>query len=113
MKEYNWNDAPVICTLDGYNWLLGPEAPERLNWDEAKKWGQSVGGELPPREILLICYLKTEIRITFKPQWYWSSTEFSATYAWVENFSDGYQYSSSYKNLSGHVRAVRACDVGE
>lgn len=43
--------------------------------------------------------------------WYWSSSEYSDSYAWLQSFSDGKQfinYSSSFKDYARSVRAVRA-----
>lgn len=38
---------------------------------------------------------------------YWSSTEYSSTYAWFQYFGNGYQYYTNYKTVSHYVRAVR------
>jgi tyrosyl-tRNA synthetase len=38
---------------------------------------------------------------------YWSSSEYSAIYAWLQNFSNGYQ-NYHYKYMPYYVRAVRA-----
>jgi len=43
----------------------------------------------------------------FAINYYWSSTEFDANYAWNQNFSNGGQYNYG-KNGYGNVRAVRA-----
>ena len=40
--------------------------------------------------------------------YYWSSTEFHWGMAWVQNFSNGYQYANSKENTFTCVRAVRA-----
>jgi hypothetical protein len=42
---------------------------------------------------------------------YWSSTEFSAMYAWVQYFNNGRQKSDGYKSSSGRVRAIRRVAV--
>jgi hypothetical protein len=42
---------------------------------------------------------------------YWSSTEFSATSAWFQNFGNGNQYRTNYKSNSYNVRAVRRVAV--
>ena len=42
---------------------------------------------------------------------YWSSTESSATSAWAQNFSSGYQYGGLYKYFSARVRAIRRVAV--
>jgi len=102
----NWDEAPVICEINGYRWFLGQEADEEMNWHEAVEWCKSVGGELPPRDILLQCFMNEGIRPLFKPEWYWSSTEFLATDAWLQGFANGYQ-AYGLKNGYGYVRAVR------
>ncbi len=40
--------------------------------------------------------------------WYWSSTEYSAAYAWFLYFGDGYQYASRKSTDRGRVRPVSA-----
>ena len=102
----NWNDAPIICELNGYRWHLGPEADEEMNWKNAKVWCELVGGELLPREVLLMCYINEDIKPSFKTSWYWSSAEFDATLAWKHSFTTGNQYSTS-KSHTNSVRAVR------
>ncbi|MFI3135529.1 MAG: hypothetical protein QX197_02005, partial [Methylococcaceae bacterium] len=39
--------------------------------------------------------------------YYWSSTEFDATTAWIQNFSMGFQFYNSSKTTIDYVRAVR------
>ncbi len=34
--SFNWNDAPVICELNGFRWHLGPDVDEEINWADAK-----------------------------------------------------------------------------
>jgi hypothetical protein len=43
----------------------------------------------------------------FVNYFYWSSTEIRYDNAWLQNFSNGYQY-NDYKNFTYIVRAVRA-----
>ena len=105
-ERFDWENAPVICELNGYGWLLGQEADEELNWADAKAWCQSVGGELPPRDILLQCYMNEDIKLLFRKDWYWSGTEFHAATAWFQGFGNGYQDDGS-KTTSYYVRAVR------
>ena len=103
---YDWDNAPTIVEINGFKWLLGPEAPNELNWDDAITWCNSVGGELPPRDILLLSYMKEEIKKEFAETYYWSSTEFSDTHAWGQHFKGGYQ-GNNCKTGSYYVRAVR------
>lgn len=108
--QFDWNTAPVICELDGYKWLLGPEAPEEMSWADAMAWCKEQGGELPPREVLLMCYLNELVRLMFKSEWYWSATEVSTIYAWDQDFSNGGQ-SYNGKGNSLYARAVRRVKV--
>ena len=106
----NWNDAPIICELNGYRWHLGPEADEEMNWKNAKVWCELVGGELLPREVLLMCYINEDIKPSFKTSWYWSSAEFSATGAWRQYFGSGDQDSYG-KATTSYVRAVKKVKI--
>lgn len=47
----------------------------------------------------------------FEDAWYWSSTQYSATTAWGQDFSDG-GADSHAKGLEGRARAVRTVPVG-
>jgi len=40
--------------------------------------------------------------------WYWTSTEYSATYAWYLNLNDGYVYNGTKASSTFRVRAVSA-----
>jgi hypothetical protein len=108
--SFNWNDAQVICELNGYRWLLGPEADDEMNWADAKNWCQSVGGELPPRAVLLMCYINEDIAPSFKTSWYWSYDGLNATGAWTQSFTSGFQYFDTKYTINS-VRAVRKCPI--
>ena len=107
---YDWDNAPTIVEINGFKWLLGPEAPNELNWDDAMEWCKCVGGELPPRDILLLSYMKEEIKKEFAETYYWSSTEFSAAYAWGQYFPNGNQFNYD-KTASYYVRAVKKLQI--
>ena len=53
---------------------------------------------------------KDDEQEAFKDTWYWSSTQYSAYYAWIQTFVDGYQvnYGKSYE---GRVRPVRRIQI--
>jgi hypothetical protein len=104
MNEFNWDNAPVICELNGTRWLLGPEAEDTMDWEDAKEWCEAQGGVLPPRDILLHAYLNQETRGDFANAYYWSSSELGSNVAWSQG--------NDYKNYPDfRVRAVRA--IGE
>jgi hypothetical protein len=46
----------------------------------------------------------------FEPEWYWTSTQYSANGAWGQLFDDGYQ-SDATKYYTGRVRAVRRLKI--
>jgi hypothetical protein len=112
MSEYNWLAAPTICELNGYRWVLGPEAGKEMTWFVATKWCESVGGVLPPREILLLAYKNKEIVGGFANDAYWSSSEDNSGNAWNQDFSNGLQYNYAKYNTY-LVRAVKAIKIGE
>lgn len=96
-----------ICTLNGTTWLLGEEATERMTWQDAMDWCESIGQELPSREVLLMAYMNPGLRCSFANNYYWSYSEIDSNYAWYQNFSNGYQ-SFYNKDNTLSVRAVRA-----
>ena len=109
-EQYDWDNAPVITTIDGIEYRLGSESPEELSWYDAVDWCKSVGGELPDRQVLLACYVNEAIRSHFAAGFYWSSTENFATNAWTQYFFNGFQSNGSKIN-SNYVRAVRGIAI--
>ena len=108
--SFDWSNAPTIAEINGSRWILGPECPEKLNWNDAVAWCKAVGGELPTRDILLYCYMDEEIRDLFTATGYWSSTELTATDAWSQYFCIGYQ-NYNVKTFTLFVRAVSRLDI--
>jgi hypothetical protein len=111
--EYNWDQVakepePLICTLDGAQYFLGPQAPVTMTWQEAVDWCKSLGEdyELPSRDVLLACFENKDIQRQFVAYYYWSSSEASTTGAWLQTFGNGFQ-SLNYKTSLNYVRAVR------
>lgn len=43
--------------------------------------------------------------------WYWTSTQYSANHAWVQDFLNGYQGSVVSKDSKGRARAVRMIQI--
>jgi hypothetical protein len=103
--------------LSGWQYLeAAPEASEKvLNWNGAISYCKNLntGGyrdwRLPDKDELNLMYqnLKTKGLGGFGNDYYWSSSESNANYAWYQYFSDGFQ-SKNYKNDTNSVRAVRA-----
>ncbi|MCL2211192.1 MAG: DUF1566 domain-containing protein [Treponema sp.] len=63
---------------------------------------------LPSKDELDLMYknLKAKGLGGFKDDWYWSSSQFSSSDAWIQVFSNGNQR-SSYKGSTLYVRAIR------
>lgn len=59
---------------------------------------------LPAQRELNLCYATCAEK--FAKDWYWSSTQYSAGYAWFQDFYDGGQ-SYALKYGTGRARAVR------
>jgi hypothetical protein len=53
--------------------------------------------------------LFANVREEFEKAWYFTSTQYSADYAWGQYFGDGYQGHAT-KDFTGRVRAVRRLD---
>ncbi|MBV7459818.1 MULTISPECIES: DUF1566 domain-containing protein [unclassified Acidovorax] len=87
--------------------ILLPTRPDvRKNWDDAKAWATSVGGDLPsPQEQAL---LFANCRDALPKTWCWSNKEHEedASYAWDCYFYDGDQYYDR-KSYGGSAVAVR------
>lgn len=103
-------EEPLICNLNGVDYSLGPEAPDELNWEEAKEWCKELGAdyELPSREVLLIAMLKLT-DAGWASGCYWTSSEHCDTDAWIQYWyssNPGNQY-SNVKDLAYRVRAIR------
>lgn len=115
-KKYNLTPVepiePLICTLDGYQYFLGPQADDPLTWIDANLWRAALGDnyELPDRRVLLACYMNANIRNAFAAGVYWSSTEFSSSFAWCQTFGYGDQY-TNVKGNACYVRAVRRLPI--
>lgn len=87
--------------------LLLPARPEQdLNWQAAKEWAASAGGQLPSRQEQALLF--TNCKDALPQAWCWSNEENAgdASYAWGCLFDDGFQ-SLSRKSFEGSAVAVR------
>ena len=111
--------AGILCNVtDTHEIAIMPvESEERLNFDAAQQFCQSNGGRCPTIDELTGIYLnKDKINAALsaanlpelKESWYWSSTEFSSTYAWGLWMDDGLRTLSSKYGNSIYVRPVLA-----
>ncbi|MEF3068102.1 DUF1566 domain-containing protein [Pandoraea apista] len=78
-----------------------PGEVEEVNFEQAREWALSKGGELPTRQeqSLLFANLKGE----FSANWYWSGEEQEDGFAWYQSFSYGDQ---DYFSQVSRLRAV-------
>lgn len=116
-KEIIKSDEPLICTLDGYEYYLGPECPDELLWQEAIDWCKNLGHgyDLPNRIVMLaVCMNPTVSNHIRSNSYYWTSTEIDTSSAWGQYWyssGPGYQHSNS-KTYARRVRAVRKVKAG-
>jgi hypothetical protein len=98
--------------FDGHYIYLAPASTEvELSWTEAMDYcvnldiDGTTGWELPSRAVLLYLYEHMD-QLDLVAGNCWSSTEWSATGAWFQNFTNGFQGNDG-KTDAGYVRAVR------
>lgn len=111
--------AGILCNVtDTHEIVIMPvESEERLNFDEAQQFCQSAGGRCPTIDELTGIFLnKDKINAALKAanlpalkeSYYWSSTEYNNSNAWLLRMSDGYRDWYT-KNLNRtYVRPVLA-----
>ena len=97
--------AGLIVSADGtkkHHIFLLPGEREIINWEDAKAWAESIGGELPDRveSALLFATMKDH----FKPVWHWTREQRAAVfrYTWCQNFDAG---SPANYNINDKLRA--------
>ena len=95
----------LIVSADGtkkHHLFLLPDEHESINWEDAKAWAESIGGELPDHVefALLFATMKEQ----FKPKWHWTREQCAANsdYAWFQNFDNG---SHGNYNINNNLRA--------
>lgn len=110
----------IRCYIDGQHYFdLGLEdAPEKMDWFDAKIWCEEHYCRLPMNHELEFIgknlkainkMLKSAGGQPMKGN-YWSSSEFSSYYAWLSNLGSSYglNYSNLYKYFNFYVRPVLA-----
>ena len=87
--------------------LLPGEAVD-VDWEAAGAFATSIDGDLPTRaeQALLYANLKDQ----FERRWYWSGKQAGPSYAWYQDFYDGFQY-SNLRSYEGRARAVRRLPI--
>jgi hypothetical protein len=80
-----------------------------MTWYEAMKKFQNDpdGWRLPTKEELNWMYKSKDTLGGFTFDFYWSSSEYSSSYAWDQNFYNGHQYGRHLKSNENRVRVIR------
>ena len=93
------------------NFEIAPKSTEiQATWDEARLYcfaleiDGKVGWRLPTKDELNEIYKSDNDLVGYV---YWSSTEDNGNYAWLQYFSNGFQYADN-KNDSNYIRAARS-----
>ena len=102
------NEHHIICSPIEY------DLPVRVNWFQATEYCKALGMELPTKEELNLLYKLYESNPKYftkrRYQWYWSSTEISPTFAWYQNFLNGFQGTIN-KTYASYVSAIRRVKI--
>lgn len=69
--------------------LLADKPEGELTWKKAIAWADSVGGTLPTRPVAALAF--ATVKDQFEPTWHWTADECDSSYAWCQDFTDGYQ----------------------
>jgi hypothetical protein len=82
---------------------------EGINWADALKWAESIGGTLPTRKEQALLF--ANVPELFKPDWYWSGDAYASdsSCAWCQYFYRGTQGNLPKDDLL-LARAVRRVD---
>jgi hypothetical protein len=84
--------------------LLADKPSEELNWADAKKWAESVGGELPARPAAAMLFANAKDQ--FESEWHWTLEAYGGSFAWVQYFGHGSQ-GTGHVDGDRWARAVR------
>ncbi|MGR2662440.1 hypothetical protein ACUXVY_12685 [Chromobacterium haemolyticum] len=84
------------------------EGDVEMPWEDALSWAAEQGGDLPSREEQSLLY--ANLKAEFKPEWYWSNTQYSRFTAYGQYFYLGFQ-NNNVKNSLLRARAVRRLPI--
>ena len=113
--SYGDNVEMVIFTryvYKGQTYIVAPDLGKKYDWYNAQvacedlQYGGYFDWYLPTKEELNYMYILRNDIGGFSSTYYWSSTEYSSSYAWGQNFGNGDQ-NYYYKTYSDRVRCVR------
>jgi hypothetical protein len=102
-----------IILPDGHirHTILLPGEHKGLNFNKAQEWCKKQGGHAPERidQSLLFKFLKKE----FRPVAYWSCEQsaYGSSWAWFQDFYDGFQYCNQQVLRAGRARRPQRNDL--
>jgi hypothetical protein len=105
------NGDTVFHITDTEYWVVAPQSLwKECDWSEGVAYCQSVGYEMPSRDILQTLYDCRDNVYTLPTAFVWSSTEHGSDNAWYLYF--GYRnWSYDFKSLSCWVLPVRKVPI--
>ena len=89
--------------------LLDEKPKSKLAWKDAIAWAESVGGVLPERFEAALLYANLQDQFETSA-YYWTATQYSGAYAWVQHFYGGIQ-DYRCKGREFLCRAVRRLEI--
>jgi hypothetical protein len=97
-------------TMDDHIVEVLAETPNKMTWDAAKAWVESIGGTLPTRKEQALLF--ANVPELFEKEWYWSCEQYAGNdaYAWCQGFGNGGQYGTR-ENYELRARAVRRLPI--
>ena len=102
--------AGLTTAADGTHCAVAllADTPDAMNWKQAMAWAEGLGATLPTRPVaaLLFMHLKSQ----FVDEWHWTGEQFSASIAWIQSFTSGYQGDYD-KSAELRARAVRLIQI--
>ena len=108
----------IRCYIDNQHYfdLALIDAPDKMDWFDAKVWCEEHYCRLPMKHELQFIYdnlstINKMIRNAGGKMLsgaYWSSSEYTNDYAWYSNLNISYGLSNYYKNYNYYVRPVLA-----
>lgn len=82
-----------------------------LTFSEAARYARGRGMEILPIDDMAVLAKRADLIGGFaKEKLYWSASEYNYGSAWIQRFSDGFQY-NDYKDSAYYVRCARRCSV--
>jgi hypothetical protein len=93
-----------------YHLIILPQEVEKINWQDARDWAKSIGGDLPTLLEFKFLYLNTGNQFMKEYNFYWSRepNPNAISEAMMQNFREGHQITNYKDSINGcRARAIR------